>query len=56
MNIYVIGAGISMSAEYPLGIELSDEMDNFVRAYSTSFRLSLRDRLERPLFIVEHKL
>ena len=37
MDVYVIGAGISKSAGYPLGLELFDEVDNFVRAHAPSF-------------------
>jgi hypothetical protein len=37
MNVYVIGAGISKSAGYPLGLELFDEVDRFVRAHAPAF-------------------
>ncbi len=31
MNVYVIGAGVSNTVGYPLGWELFDEIDSFVR-------------------------
>ena len=53
MNCYVLGAGVSKSVGYPLGSELFDQMDSFVRESGACFdRFDYRkdwDRLDSRL-------
>jgi len=41
MNAYVLGAGVSKSVGYPVGTELFDEIDRYVRESG-----SCRDRFD----------
>jgi hypothetical protein len=42
MKCYVLGAGASKSVGYPLGRELFDAIDRFVRESGNSYELSAR--------------
>lgn len=47
MNVYVIGAGVSNTVGYPLGWELLDEIDRFVR--STPYEYDQFDYKDWPM-------